>query len=65
MNYKPAYNVYWPAERGLISKGNFGVFNSSKKTNLKILILALAYWGRNFLFVFGRIDKTKKSFQIN
>ena len=41
----------------LISKGNFGVFNSSK-TILKILIFALAYLGRNFSFLFGRIRKS-------
>ena len=32
----------------LISKGNFSVFNM----NLEMLIFALAYWGRNFSFVF-------------
>ena len=37
-----------------ISKGNFGVFNSSKKTNLKIQIFALAYKGRNVSFVFWK-----------
>ena len=35
----------------LISESPFGVFNSSKKANLKILISAQAYWGSNLLFV--------------
>ena len=30
------------------------------KNNLIMLIFALAYWGRNFLFVFWRIERTKK-----
>ena len=41
----------------LISKGKFSVFNSLKKTNLKILIFALAYWGS----FFGRIEKNQKA----
>ena len=51
----------------LISKCHFGVFNSSKKTNLKTLIFALAYWGRNFLFVFWKNLKhqKKRHFEIN
>ena len=42
----------------LISKGNFGVSNSS--TNLKIFISALAYLGRDTSF-FGRIEKIKEA----
>ena len=43
-------------------KGNFSV---SQKTNLKMLIFALA-WGRTFLFVFWENWKNKKSpFDIN
>ena len=37
----------------LISKGNFSVFNM----NLEMLIFALAYWGRNFSFVFWEKKK--------
>ena len=33
------------------------------KTNLKMLTFALAYWDRNFSFVFLGIEKTKMSFQ--
>ena len=36
----------------LISKGDLSVSNSSKKMNLKMLTFALAYWDRNFSFVF-------------
>ena len=43
-----------------ISKYPFGVFNSSKKTNLKFLISALAYWGRNLSFVFWKNWKKQK-----
>ena len=48
-----------PAKGQLISKGNFSVFNSPKK-NLKMLIFTLAYWGRNFLFVFWKNLKHQK-----
>ena len=47
----------------LISKCLLGVSNSPK--NLKTQIFALAYWGRNFSFVFGRIEKPKCHFEIN
>ena len=39
---------------------------SSQKTNLKMLIFALAYYGRNFSFVFWENWKqTKRPFEIN
>ena len=44
----------------LISKGNFSVFNSHKKMNLKMLIFALAYWGQKlFIRFLGELKKTK------
>ena len=47
----------------LISKGNFGVFSSSKK---QFLIFALAYWGRNFSFGFLKNWKNQRSpFKMN
>ena len=51
----------------LISKGNFSVFNSPpNKRNLKMLIFALDYWGRKFLFVLGgELKKQKSPFEIN
>ena len=49
----------------LISKGNL-VSSILPKMNLKMLIFALAYWGRNFLFVFlGELKKPKSPFEIN
>ena len=42
----------------LISKGKFSVFNSTKQTNLKMLIFALVYWGKKISFVFW--DNWKK-----
>ena len=50
----------------LISKGNFSVFNSPKKTNLKTKSFILDYWGRNFLFVFWENWKKQKCpYEIN
>ena len=47
----------------LISKCLFCVFNSSKKTNLKIQIFALASWGRNSPFIFlEELNKPKMYF---
>ena len=58
--------MYVHTKGQLISKGNFSVFNSPKKMNLKMLIFALAYWGRNFLFVLlGELKKPKSPFEIN
>jgi hypothetical protein len=34
-----------------------------KKTNLKILFFALAYWAEIFCSFFGRIENTKKTLQ--
>jgi hypothetical protein len=49
----------------LISKGNFGVFNSPKnelKRNLEMLTFALAYLlGQNFFFVFSGELKNQKA----
>ena len=45
----------------LISKCLFGISNSPKKTNLKTKIFALAYWGRNFSFIFGWLEENKMS----
>ena len=41
----------------------FWCLHFSQKTNLKTQIFALAYWGSNFCSFFGRIEKTKTSFQ--
>ena len=50
------------AKGPLISKCLFDGSDSPQKTILT-QILALAYWGRNFSFVFWRIEKTKMSFR--
>ena len=47
----------------LISKGLFGVFNSSKKMNNKTKIVL--WYLRCFCLFFGRIEDTKKSFWNN
>ena len=52
------------AKGHLISKGNFVVFNSQKKTDLKMLIFALAYFPISICFL-GELKKTKSPFEIN
>ena len=49
-----------PSKGQSISKETFGVFNSSKKTNLKILIFVLGYWGKKFSFFFWKNWKNQK-----
>ena len=44
----------------LISKGNFSV-SILPKMNIKLLMFALAYWGKIFRYFFGRIEKNKKA----
>ena len=47
-------------------KANFFVFNSPpKKANLKMLIFALAYWGRCFCLFLGELKKPKSLFEIH
>ena len=48
----------------LISKGNW-YLQFFHKINLKILIFAPAYWGRNFSFVFWKNWKSQIPFEIN
>ena len=55
------YNTYDKGQ--LISKGHFGVFNSSKKTNLKALFLPYSTGAELFRSFFGRIENTKKTFR--
>ena len=59
VTFKLPYDFSYQMKTPFISKGNYSVFNSFKKTNLKMLIFALL--GQKFLVPFLSKLKTPKS----
>jgi hypothetical protein len=52
--------IFWNSQRSVNIERKFCCLQFFQKINLKILIFALAYWDRNFLFFFWKNLKTRK-----